>query len=170
MHLHLPPRGRRWLHFCPWLVPSLPSRLISNVTSSGRPSLTTRLKTCHSPTHPSACSLHSSQWFHYHLMLCVLDGFLIVSLPPGKCKLDGEGLFSFTALFLMPSTVSSTKQLTYKYLLDQCTQRRKGKRKRRKEEDGGKANRSGREKRGGGRKGKTTSWWLRARAFASVQS
>ena len=90
-------------------------------------------------------------------MLCVLDGFLIVHLPPGKCKLDGEGLFSFTALFLMPSTVPSTKHLTYKYLLDQCTQRRKGKRKRRKGEERGKANRSGREKWGGGGEGKTTS-------------
>lgn len=90
-------------------------------------------------------------------MLCVLDGFVIVNLPPEKCKLDGEGLFSCTALFLMPSTVPSTKQLTYKYLLDQCTQRREGKRKRRKGEERGKANRSGKEKWGGGRKGKTTS-------------
>ena len=104
----------------------------------------------------SHTSLHSNQWFHYLLMLCVLDGFLIVTLPPVKCKLDGEGLFSFTALLLMPSTVPSTKELTYKYLLDQCTGRR-GKRKRRKEEVRGRANISGRGKWGGGGEGKTTS-------------
>ena len=101
------------LHLCPWLVPSLPSCLISNVTFSERLSLTTQLKTPLPAMLSSTSSfLSSSQWnqrFHYHRIFFVLDCFLIVSLPLVICKPDGEGLSFFTALFSVPGTVPGTK-------------------------------------------------------------